>query len=200
MEKDYIVIKVDFFNFITVIFLTVLALTLFSNIYFSGGDKVFRILLTAIVVLIVRALFKKTFLSKYTLTYISIVAFIFMSMYMGNILNIYAVINSYDKILHFISGIISGIIGFTIYEHFTKKYIDKLEAKFLIIFIFVFSTAIAGCWEMWEFSTDKVFGFYSQNNSLSDTMIDIICGTIGGIFSLIPIKLMLKKHKKDNIL
>ncbi|WP_294372793.1 hypothetical protein [uncultured Clostridium sp.] len=200
MEEENIVIKVDFFNFITVIFITVLTLTLFSNVYFNGGDKVFRILLTAIVVLIVRVLFKKTFLSKYTLAYISIVIFIFMSMYMGNILNIYSVINFYDKILHFISGIISGIIGFVVYEHFTKKYIDKLDLKFLIIFIFVFSVAIAGCWEIWEFSTDKIFGFHSQNNSLSDTMMDIICGTIGGIFSMIPIRLMLKKHKKDNIL
>lgn len=200
MEEENIVIKVDFFNFITVIFITVLTLTLFSNVYFNGGDKVFRILLTAIVVLIVRVLFKKTFLSKYTLAYISIMIFIFMSMYMGNILNIYSVINFYDKILHFISGIISGIIGFAVYEHFTKKYIDKLDLKFLIIFIFVFSVAIAGCWEMWEFYTDKIFGFHSQNNSLSDTMMDIICGTIGGIFSMIPIRLMLKKHKKDNIL
>ena len=35
----------------------------------------------------------------------------------------------------------------------------------------------------------------SQRNSLDDTMIDIICGTIGGIISLIPIYRFSKGHK-----
>ena len=41
----------------------------------------------------------------------------------------------------------------------------------------LFSIAAAGVWEIWEFSTDMLFGFHSQNNSLIDTMMDIICGS-----------------------
>ena len=63
----------------------------------------------------------------------------------------------------------------------------KLDTKFMLLFIFIFCVALAGCWELWEFTGDRLFGFQSQNNSLIDSMMDIICGTIGGIISLIPI-------------
>ena len=56
----------------------------------------------------------------------------------------------------------------------------------------LFSIAAAGVWEIWEFSTDMLFGFHSQNNSLIDTMMDIICGSIMGIITNIPIYLYIK--------
>ena len=37
-----------------------------------------------------------------------------------------------------------------------------------------------------------LFGFHSQNNSLIDTMMDIICGSIMGIIANIPIYLYIK--------
>ena len=59
----------------------------------------------------------------------------------------------------------------------------------------MFSIASAGVWEMWEFSTDQLFGFASQNNSLNDTMWDIICGSIMGIIANIPIYLYIRGMK-----
>lgn len=108
-------------------------------------------------------------------------------MYLGNVCNFYTLINHYDKILHLLSGIIIGIIGLIIYAHFTKEYMKKLNPKLMIIFVFIFCVALAGCWEIWEFTGDRLWGFQSQNNSLVDTMTDIICGTVGGIISLFPI-------------
>ena len=64
-----------------------------------------------------------------------------------------------------------------------------------IFFSIAFSIAAAGVWEIWEFSTDQLFGFTSQNNSLIDTMGDIICGTVMGIIANIPIYLHIKGKK-----
>ena len=53
----------------------------------------------------------------------------------------------------------------------------------------LFATAAAGAWEIWEFTTDSLFGLTAQNGSLTDTMWDIICGTSVGIVTAIPIYL-----------
>ena len=37
-----------------------------------------------------------------------------------------------------------------------------------------------------------IFGFHSQNNSIIDKMMDIICGSIMGIIANIPIYLYIK--------
>lgn len=179
--------KFTYDNWITVIFLSLLAITLIFNMVFQNGSKIFRIILTAAAVLIMKILFTVTFLKKSKASYTASLLFIFMAMYLGNVFDFYSLIICYDKILHFLSGIIIGVIGLIIYAHFTKEYMKKLSPKFLLVFIFIFCVALAGCWEIWEFTGDRLFGFTSQNNSLIDTMMDIICGTVGGIVSLFPI-------------
>lgn len=68
---------------------------------------------------------------------------------------------------------------------------------FVVFFSVIFAIALAGTWEIWEFTTDRLFGLNSQLNSLIDTMTDIICGTVGGLISAIPIYLFAKgKHNK----
>ena len=57
------------------------------------------------------------------------------------------------------------------------------------IFVALFATAAAGTWEIWEFTTDSLFGLSAQNGSLTDTMWDIISGTAVGIVTSIPIYL-----------
>ena len=62
-------------------------------------------------------------------------------------------------------------------------------------FSIFFAMAVAGGWEIWEFTTDQLLGFASQNNSLIDTMLDIICGTVMGVITNIPIYLQSKGKK-----
>ena len=190
--KNKISINLTYDNIITIIFLSLLVVTLVFNIMFQDGTKIFRIILIAATVLTLKILFSITFLKRSRASYIAILIFIFMAMYLGNIFDFYSRINNYDKILHFSSGIIIGIIGLIVYAHFTKEYIKKLNIKFMLLFIFTFCVALAGFWEMWEFAGDRLFGFQSQNNSLIDSMIDIICGTVGGAVSLFPIYRFIK--------
>ncbi len=169
----------DHFN---IIFLIILLITFIYN-YFNGiHDKYFRIILTAVLVSLVNIIYIKFFSPKYKMNYNIILFFIFASMYAGNILNLYKFIYFYDKILHFISGIALGYIGFDIVQNNLNISEHKL---FTFIFIMSFGAGCAGLWEIYEFITDAVFGFTSQNSSLKDTMYDIICGILGCLIWLV---------------
>lgn len=174
-------------NIITIIFMTLLVMTLIFNAVFQNGNKVFRIISIIATIILLKVVFTITFLKKSKATYLAVLIFIFMAMYLGNVWDFYSLIPSYDKILHLSSGIIIGIVGLIVYAHFTKEYMKKLNIKFMLVFVFIFCVGLAGLWEIWEFTGDRLFGLDSQNNSLIDTMIDIICGTVGGLISLIPI-------------
>lgn len=187
LKKNEEIKKLTYDNYITVIFLSFIGITLLFNVFFQNSNKLFRVIITAMTVIIMRLVFKASFLKKSRASYTASLIFIFLSMYLGNVCNFYSIIHHYDKILHFLSGIIIGIIGLIVYAHFTKQYMKELNPKFIIVFVFIFCVALAGCWEMWEFAGDRLLGFKSQNNSLNDTMMDIICGTVGGVISLIPI-------------
>lgn len=191
--------KLKYDNLITLIFLCLLVVTLIYNITFQSGSKVQRIVLCFACVIVTKIFFSITFLKKSKATYVSTILFIIISMYLGNILNFYTYIPSYDKILHLSSGMIIGIIGIIIYAYFTKDELKKINPMFMVFFSIIFTIALAAGWEIWEFTTDRVFGLQSQLNSLVDTMTDIICGTVGGLIVLIPIY-KFAKGKKNRFL
>jgi hypothetical protein len=66
-----------------------------------------------------------------------------------------------------------------------------------IVFCFLFSTAAASVWEIYEYVGDVLFSLDSQGGSLVDTMEDIITGTIGGGISTLVIFFRLKKKKQN---
>lgn len=195
MQKEQRNIKSKNDYLILVLFLTTLIATLVYDYLLNYGTKTYRIILTICIVLIVWFIFNKVLIRTSKFSYYCILAFIFFSMYMGNILNIYIIIPFYDKVLHLMSGILIGFIGFIVFMNFNKESKDAINKSFLFIFVMSFSVALAGIWEIWEFTTDFLFGFNSQNASLIDTMLDIICGTIGGIISLIPVIFYFRNKK-----
>lgn len=170
---------------ITALFLGILLITLIYNVVFQGSSKLSRIILAIATIVGIYVFFKITFLRRSKASYIAAIIFVMLSMYLGNVLNFYTYIPHYDKILHLASGVIIGIISIVIYAYFTKEYFNKLNPMFLVFFSITFTIACAGGWEIWEFTSDKLFGLQSQLNSLFDTMTDIICGTFGGLISLI---------------
>lgn len=178
INKEFIVLA---------IFTVILIAT--SIYYFILGDfeKIFRIGLTFVTIVLVYLLYKNSFLKGCRVIYYMNLIFIFLSMYLASVWNFYSISN-YDKFLHLLSGAVIALIGYVLFIYLTtensRKEINPLTA---VIFVVIFSTAIAGTWEIWEFTTDSIFGFQAQNNSLVDTMWDIICGSIVGIITSIPI-------------
>lgn len=182
---------------INIITMVILIITAVCNFIFYDGSKLFRIGLMAVALWLMYFVYKKTFLRKSRISFYLIFSFIVGSMYLGNVFNFYEIIPMYDKILHLLSGIIVGMIGFILFLHITDgKGMSTCKRYAPVLFSIIFSIAGAAVWEIWEFSTDQLFGFASQNNSLNDTMWDIICGTLMGIVANIPIYLYHIKSKK----
>ena len=180
MSKDLVV---------TLYFMILLALTGVYDIVARDSAKIFRIILIVVTVWTTYFLFKVTFLKKSKIMYYCILVFIFLSMYLANVWNFYGIPN-YDKYLHLGSGVLLALIGYALFIYLCGgKEHPEINPLTPVIFSVIFSIAGAGIWEIWEFSTDTLFGLSAQNGSLIDTMVDIICGTVMGLITNIPIYL-----------
>ena len=182
---------------LNLISMVILIITAIYDFMFRGGEKLFRIGLMVITLWIMYGVYKKTFLRKTRISFYLIYSFIFGAMYLGNVFDFYLIIPMYDKILHLLSGLILGMIGYILFVHVSNGATEGSFKRYMpILFSIIFSIACAAVWEIWEFSTDQLFGFASQNNSLHDTMWDIICGSLMGVIANIPIYLYYIKSKK----
>ena len=178
---------------VNIIYMAVLIITFVYKYAIKDYDELFRIGLAAVTAWIVYFTCKITFLKKSEICFYVILAFTFSSIYLGNVWDLYRIIPIYDKLLHLLSGVIIAVIGLVLFLYLNNgKIKGDFNTYFAVIFSIIFSIAAAGIWEIWEFSTDMLFGFHSQNNSLIDTMMDIICGSIMGIITNIPIYLYIK--------
>ncbi|WP_211750389.1 hypothetical protein [Paenibacillus sp. Marseille-Q4541] len=127
----------------------------------------------------------------------SVLIFITITMMLANLFNMYAVIPYLDKIEHLLSGVILFFAGqFIIVKMAKRKGLGSLPSNIIIWFSLFFSVAMAGMWEIYEFTVDHLFGLKSQNGSLPDTMFDIICGTMGAVFA--SFYLLIKNKEKRN--
>ena len=178
------------------IFTVILIITGIYDYFARDGEKLFRIGLTFVTIILVYLLFIKGFLKGARIIYYINMTFVFLSMYLASVWNFYSITN-YDKFLHLLSGAIIAIIGYILFIYLTND-ISRKEMNPLTsaIFVILFATAAAGVWEIWEFTTDSLFGLTAQNNSLNDTMWDIICGTVIGLINAIPIYI---NSKTNNI-
>ncbi|MGL5417209.1 MAG: hypothetical protein ACRDAU_16195 [Clostridium sp.] len=175
-------------------FYILLVLTAVYDLYARGGEKIGRLLLIGVTLFLISIIYPKSFLKKSSIIYKITLGFIFLSMYLANVWNFYG-INHYDKFLHLTSGIILGFIALAFYMYmFDIKEKKDINCTKLIIFTIMFLVAVAGLWEVWEFTTDSLFNLTAQNG-LDDTMWDIILGTLGGVVVLIPIVLYSKGKK-----
>lgn len=167
---------------ITILFYIILFITGLLDIYFRNGIKILRILLIYATILSIRIVFKKTFLKKYLCVYVITLIFIFFSMYLANVWDFYA-LEHYDKVLHFVSGILIGFLGLIVYIYLSNGNLNNSMKKLTIyIFPVIFAVAVAGAWEIWEYTTDTLFGLTAQCD-LEDTMWDIILGSLGSLIS-----------------
>lgn len=125
------------------------------------------------------------------------IIFVFFAHFLGSIVNLYHIIPSYDKVMHFLSGVLSALLGFIILikmNHYQKK-----KIWFNILFIIAITLSIAALWEFYEFIFDQLFARDAQNvltTGTGDTMMDMIMAFIGSIFVSISYWCETKKKKK----
>lgn len=109
------------------------------------------------------------------------VLFIYATLFLGEVGGFYDRIWWWDMVLHGVSAVGFGLIGFTILYMLYRG--GKLDASpWLVgVFSFAFAVAIGAVWEIFEFGMDQMFGFNMQKSGLRDTMWDLIIDTCGAL-------------------
>lgn len=119
---------------------------------------------------------------------ILVLFFITASMFLGELHDFYTKYAWWDVMLHSLSGIAIGGIGFSLIFILNRheKVALKLSPAFVAVFAFCFAMAVGGLWEIFEFAMDQAFDFNMQRSGLVDTMWDLILDAIGAfLFSLV---------------
>jgi len=125
--------------------------------------------------------------------------FIFLAQFLGSVINLYKYISWYDLFLHFLSGILTYILGIYILEKITNTTISNKVNQFIYLIGFV--SMIALSWEIIEYVGDLLFSMNSQHNletGVHDTMQDVIIALFGGIITHILVSINNKKLLKND--
>ncbi len=110
---------------------------------------------------------------------LTIVLFVYASLFLGEVVRFYEYFWWWDTLLHAISAVAFSLIGFIILLVLFQT--EKIRSKpiWIAFFSFCFSVCVAAIWEIMEFSVDQVFGANMQKSGLMDTMWDLIVASIG---------------------
>ncbi|MFI3260503.1 MAG: hypothetical protein R3Y13_02170 [bacterium] len=136
------------------------------------------------------------------ITYI-IFGFNLLSIILGNTLKLYRLWDPYDKILHFLSGVIIALFIYCIFLLIMQKKNIKKKNEFILSILFVngLNISVAFLWELFEFSLLVFFGIDAirhKSTGVYDLMLDILVCMIGGIIISIYLYLFYK-IKKNNV-
>ena len=139
--------------------------------------------------------------------YISYILFVFGTLFLGGLRDYYYMIPIWDIVLHTLSGLIFGAVGFSFVSILNKQKSIELSPLFIAIFAFGFAIAIGVIWEIYEFTVDGAFGLNMQKFALKDgtnligraalvdTMEDLIVDVLG-TFVICLIGYISLKYKK----
>ena len=121
--------------------------------------------------------------------------FILGSLLIGTTFDMYHRLDAWDAVLHLLSGVLVAGFGIVLLHQRFGKLKVVLPFSGRIILIGMFSATVAFLWEVAEFASDNFFGTMSQNNSVTDTMLDMIYGTGTGIIAA-SIYYALRSHRR----
>lgn len=152
------------------------------------------IILTALVPTMVRKILHLKISYTMELVYL---LFIIFGHFIGSILGIYNEIPHYDKIMHTLSGVLTSFVALIVLNNINQYKFKNVI--FNIVFMIVFSLAVAGIWEIFEFTNDILFQADAQKVAISgvnDTMLDMIVALFGSILVCIEYGIEVCTHKK----
>ena len=149
----------------------------FISLLFTFINKDITILLSSLYVIIPFILKLKPIV-----TFLYLI-FCFISLFLGCQLHLFKNVYWYDNFSHFIWGFLSSLLAILILKKFKK--FDNL--MFSCFFIFIFSLATSGLWEIFEFMVDNLFNGDMQRKATGvyDTMKDIIIAMFGNILFML---------------
>lgn len=114
------------------------------------------------------------------------IIFVIGAQLIGSIFGAYDSLKYYDKVVHFLSGILTSVIGLVILNN-TK--LNNRTVVTDILFVIMFTLSVACLWECFEYISDLILKGDAQHvltTGINDTMQDMICAFIASIiFSII---------------
>jgi len=130
------------------------------------------------------------------------IVFIYITLFLGEVQGFYVKFWWWDLVLHMSSGLLGGMTGFLlVYVLNNNKKINlNLTPEFIALFAFMFAMGMGALWEIFEFAMDNLFGLKMQQDSLLDTMSDLIVDCGGGLIMSLLGYLYLSRKGKDHFL
>ena len=122
--------------------------------------------------------------------------FLYSAIFLGEIQDFYYVVPYWDTILHGLSGMMTGFIGFSLIDILNNENEKVVLSPFFVAFFaFCFAIQVGVIWELYEFTSDGVFGTNMQKfklkdgtelvgrTAIKDTMEDLIVDGIGAFIA-----------------
>lgn len=130
-----------------------------------------------------------------------LVLFVLFTLVAGEIFGAYEKFWWWDDMLHTVSGVIVGLVGFLMVYFFNARYNMHISPLFVAVFAFTFAITVGVAWEIFEFTVDALLGLYMQRwnlpadamligreyqgSGLRDTMSDLIVAGIGSLVAAV---------------
>jgi len=146
---------------------------------------------------------------------IVIVLFIYAGIFLSVRFDLYYRFFWWDDLLHMLSGLIIGVIGFLLTYKINHKKSMNINPLFIAVFAFSFAMTIGVLWEMFEFTVDSFWGTAMQRwnlpentylvgrdyqgSGLRDTMSDLIIDGAGALITSTVGYFLYKNEKRKTI-
>lgn len=144
-----------------------------------------------------------------------LILFMYAGVYLSARFDMYYRVFWWDDLLHALSGVMIGFIGFLIVYKINHKYSMDFNPLLIAIFAFTFSVTIAVLWELFEFLMDvylgtamqkwdlpketSLIGRPYQGSGLRDTMSDLILGSAGALVTSFISYFLYKNEKRKTL-
>lgn len=148
----------------------------------SGHWSNVFVIVTAFFLTLLPTVFADRFEIKFPMAFLAAISlFVFATLFLGEVLDFYNRFWWWDILLHGMSAVGFGIIGFLFIFFLFEG--DRYAAPpwALALIAFVFALSIGTLWEIFEFGMDEIFGLNMQKSGLPDTMTDLIVDALGAL-------------------
>ena len=126
-----------------------------------------------------------------------LIVFIYAGVFLGGVREFYYRFAWFDSLLHAISGLGLGFLGFLIPYSLYKTGKMKASPFLIALFGFCFALSLGAVWEIFEFGMDEffglnmqkardlelVYGYFDTRLGVMDTMYDLILDALGALIA-----------------
>lgn len=142
------------------------------NIYFRNTATCLMILFFTYIPLFLQ---RRTELALPYALQAAIIAFIFLSVFLGEVVRFYDKFHWWDFMLHVVSGVVLGLVGFYMLcsLNSTDNAVFQMSRFNICVFVFSFALALGVLWEVFEFAGDSTLGMNMQKSVYVTDMLSI---------------------------